>query len=583
MSPQFAVMINAPWGTGKTFFITQYIKKYENESSNKSKFLNISLYGLSSIGEIDDAIFQKLHPRLSSQNTVLAAKFGQSFLKSTLRFDWPFKKDDFQHLLKQSQELILVFDDLERCNLDTNKLLGYINQFNEHQNHKIILIANEEQITKKDTSYQQIKEKLIGKTFLLMSDHESAISTFINQTKCTQTKKILSASKTLILEFIQRYKNHNLRIIQQIFYDFERLVQTVENKFIDNQHFISKLLESFLIICYEHRQGHLEINQLSIDYIVSNEIEKHPLKKYGLSDFSLDIINILSNNIWEEILDKSYFNQLQINEYIGKTEYFTVEPLWVKLWNYRSHSDEKLLNLLEQIKADVKNQKIDSAWVILHLWGIFLTYNQVFKIISDNELSILRIQLLGNAQNLKNPFPNYPHSLLNTNIIQILDNSYNGYFYQSHTEPQFQDFLKDLETALLAHLKKIIQNRVDEISELLKTNPNELATQLAYENGENFITSHVLIQVDTKKLVAEYNQLDGSQQFEINSGLHSRYKNRIQSYLEEVNWLHSLTCEFDTLKQTLEASPSQVNNLKLYRLNLINDELKGIVLEMKKN
>ena len=140
-----------------------------------------------------------------------------------------------------------------------------------------------------------------------------------------------------------------------------------------------------------------------------------------------------------------------------------------------------------------------------------------------------------------------------------------------------------METALLAHLKKIIQNRVDEISELLKTNPNELATQLAYENGENFITSHVLIQVDTKKLVAEYNQLDGSQQFEINSGLHSRYKNRIQSYLEEVNWLHSLTCEFNALKQTLEASPSQVNNLKLYRLNLINDELKGIVLEMKKN
>ena len=139
----------------------------------------------------------------------------------------------------------------------------------------------------------------------------------------------------------------------------------------------------------------------------------------------------------------------------------------------------------------------------------------------------------------------------------------------------------ELEQILLAHIEKLISKLANEILELLKRNPNELATRFAYIDDEHFIVSHVLIRVDTKKLVAEYNCLEGFQQFKVNLGLHSRYKNRTQWYLVEKDWLHSLTCEFDLLKQALEASPSQINSLKLHRLNLINDELKDIVLNMK--
>ena len=189
-------------------------------------------------------------------------------------------------------------------------------------------------------------------------------------------------------------------------------------------------------------------------------------------------------------------------------------------------------------------------------------------------------------KNLINPFPNYPYSLLKASINCLLDdsdNSHTGYSYQSNQKPQFINFRKELEIILLTHIGKLTQKRVDEIFEILKSNPNNFATQLAYEAGDDFIPSHIMIQLDTKKLVEAYNRLEGSQQFEINLGLYSRYNNRIQSYLEEETWLESLTCEFDALKQTLEASPSQVNKLKLYRLNLINDELKGIVLKMKKD
>ena len=614
-SPEFAVMINAPWGAGKTYFIQEYLQGWR-QGKPDNKILFISLYGMDNFSEIDDAIFQQMHPFLSSPKMKLLTKVSKGFLKGTLKIDLDinrdgqkesltinsqlpdFKKEDLPNWLKNSDKSILVFDDLERSNLEISRLLGYINQFNEHQNHKIILIANEEQIAKKDTSYQQIKEKLIGKTFLLMGDHESAISTFINQTTCTQTKNILSAKKTLILEFIQRYENHNLRIIQQIFYDFERLIHVLNDDILENQNFLTELLKVFLVTCYEYKKGTLKTHQLSWNYLstlvgqtieqqnLSELKEKHPLYKYESSNFISSPTDILSLKFWEEILDKSYFNPLQINEHFRKTEYFSEVPLWVKLWKYRSLTDEQLIFLLKQVKTDIQNRKIHSAWEILHLWGIFLTYHQAFNIITSAELDSLKNQLLENAKNLINPFPNYPYSLLKASINCLLDdsdNSHTGYSYQSNQKPQFINFRKELEIILLTHIGKLTQKRVDEIFEILKSNPNNFATQLAYEAGDDFIPSHIMIQLDTKKLVEAYNRLEGSQQFEINLGLYSRYNNRIQSYLEEETWLESLTCEFDALKQTLEASPSQVNKLKLYRLNLINDELKGIVLKMKKD
>lgn len=41
---------------------------------------------------------------------------------------------------------ILIFDDLERCACPINELLGYINSFVEHENMKVIVVANQKEI-----------------------------------------------------------------------------------------------------------------------------------------------------------------------------------------------------------------------------------------------------------------------------------------------------------------------------------------------------------------------------------------------------------------------------------------------------
>ena len=65
---------------------------------------------------------------------------------------------------------ILIFDDFERCNVNFDTLLGYINYFSEHCKCKIIIIGDEAKLQEKESEnkglkFKDFKEKTIGRTF----------------------------------------------------------------------------------------------------------------------------------------------------------------------------------------------------------------------------------------------------------------------------------------------------------------------------------------------------------------------------------------------------------------------------------
>lgn len=76
------------------------------------------------------------------------------------------------------ENIVFVFDDLERCSCPIEEIFGYLNTFIEQNKNKIILIANEKEIgsqsyeknngKKKEDDlvnhYLLIKEKLVGIT-----------------------------------------------------------------------------------------------------------------------------------------------------------------------------------------------------------------------------------------------------------------------------------------------------------------------------------------------------------------------------------------------------------------------------------
>ena len=78
--PEYAILLKGLWGSGKTWLIKRYSEAYKEKNLDQ-KVIYISLYGISSVSEIDDVLFQRLHPVLGSKPMILTGKILKGVLK----------------------------------------------------------------------------------------------------------------------------------------------------------------------------------------------------------------------------------------------------------------------------------------------------------------------------------------------------------------------------------------------------------------------------------------------------------------------------------------------------------------------
>lgn len=154
----YALMINGKWGSGKTFFVKKTL--IEHIKATSSLDVNyISLYGISSTSEVSEMLcvqairdktpesiseaFDKKGGQIVSRIASILLKIGMN------KFGAPENAtDDILALLPDYNNNVIIFDDLERCGCDINEVLGYINDFVEHTDASVIVVANEDEIGK---------------------------------------------------------------------------------------------------------------------------------------------------------------------------------------------------------------------------------------------------------------------------------------------------------------------------------------------------------------------------------------------------------------------------------------------------
>src|ERR1700693_1551691 len=76
--PHYAVMVSGPWGVGKTYLVKRFLNRHFEESKRP---IYVSLYGLSTIDEIDAALFQAIYPALGWKTTKVGVRVGKTLLK----------------------------------------------------------------------------------------------------------------------------------------------------------------------------------------------------------------------------------------------------------------------------------------------------------------------------------------------------------------------------------------------------------------------------------------------------------------------------------------------------------------------
>ena len=156
---KYAVLLNGSWGSGKTYFIKKYIESLErqyeqhkeNDNKKYKKPIYISLYGLSSISEIKNKILISLVKNKTAKKLMpfldIGIEIGNDLISKKTFIQNPDRKlSKALGLFCKLDNLIICFDDLERCDININPILGYINELVEHNDIKVILVADESKI-----------------------------------------------------------------------------------------------------------------------------------------------------------------------------------------------------------------------------------------------------------------------------------------------------------------------------------------------------------------------------------------------------------------------------------------------------
>ena len=309
----YAIMINGEWGSGKTYFWNNKIRnKIDTLQLNGKHYTTIymSLYGISNLEDISKKIFiettqlmdknmkkymnatgQQSIPEYAKTGLDMANLFGVTQNGDKVDYSKFFSTDD----------KVLCFDDLERANVDVIDILGYINNFVEHDHIKTIIICNEKELSTKLKSsnlemktfiatyildkegdlsktdkpmvekiqdkieyvfdkandYERIKEKLIGETFEYQPEFNYIINGILMRYENnTDLIRFLRENTNYIVSTFNKSGTRNLRILKHALNDFKKVYEMV-NKYYPNTNY--RILQTMLIftiaISFEIKAG----------------------------------------------------------------------------------------------------------------------------------------------------------------------------------------------------------------------------------------------------------------------------------------------------------------------------------------
>lgn len=310
----YAIMINGEWGSGKTYFWDHKIKpKIETMQVNGKKLTPIymSLYGISNLEEISKKIFiettqlmdKNLKKFMNSNGAGSIPEYAKTGLDMANFFGVTQNGDRIDYAqFFSTDDKVLCFDDLERANVDVIDILGYINNFVEHDHIKTIIICNEKELSTKlknsnlemktfiatylldkenklniktdkpmverirDTieyvfdkanDYERIKEKLIGETFEYAPEFNYIINGLLMRYENdADLIRFLRENTGLITSTFNKSGTRNLRILKHALNNFKKIFDTVTKSYPNTNHRVLQTMLIFTIaISFEIKAG----------------------------------------------------------------------------------------------------------------------------------------------------------------------------------------------------------------------------------------------------------------------------------------------------------------------------------------
>ena len=418
---------------GKTHFWNNKVrKKIESLQLNGKRYTTIymSLYGISNLEEISKKIFietthlmdKNLRKFMDSNEQTTIPEYAKTGIDMANLFGVTQNGDKIDYAeFFSTDDKVLCFDDLERANVDVIDILGYINNFVEHDHIKTIIICNEKELATKLKSsnlemktfiatylldkqgelnksdipmvekiqdkiehvfdkandYERIKEKLIGETFEYAPKFDYIINGILMRYENNPDLiRFLRENTGLIISTFNKSGTRNLRILKHALNDFKKIFEMVNNQYPNTNHRVMQTMLIFTIaISFEIKAG--KITKDKFVNIKDNEEYKSILVSSRiLMDNRQFYIKEFDNNYYYNF--KSEYIFFKFIEYYVRTRIFdmrlfkenmetirnTVDtenlPAYKRLLTeeYWKISDDQFDNIIKEVLEEVKEGKL---------------------------------------------------------------------------------------------------------------------------------------------------------------------------------------------------------------------------------
>lgn len=421
-----AIMLTAPWGSGKSFYIQNELKPFlEKEENGSHKCLVVSLYGLKELSEISKVLYLESRAKFLNNNSekMEAGKLAtKTILKGVTSFfgiDLSHSDEDMQKLF-ESIDLsgkLIILEDLERSGIDILEVLGYVNNLVEQDGVKVLLVANEEAIkqykplttttedqqnvvelmykatdnndrefTETAKKYLEIKEKTISDTIQFEEDYSMAISDIIHLFDDEILNRFANDSNIKdILNVMKSCETFNLRSFIFACQKLSDIFKKLDKKYLSDDNFVKAIFFGTLFFVLRQRNGKDEKWGQEKYFSVELGNEKAPLFKFCYDYITRQIERLDEvEDAYQSYLELMLYDSNRSN---GDSDINTLQTYYIQ-------TESNVLNALQSIEKRLENPEDIS----FYQYGTIAVYSILIKSLLGYDIDKIKKHLIENLK-----------------------------------------------------------------------------------------------------------------------------------------------------------------------------------------